>query len=129
VSVSERLGRLCVRYGDGELDDLDGKAASALKSVLRRIRHNKVGDELIPDLDVIEAAIVSRGSDGLTVPTRDTSSKGFRPLPGISAHPSVCEWTCPTGVCARRAIGTSPSDEPEPCAITEEPLKQSGLAT
>lgn len=123
MSVADRVGKLCRRYGDGELDELPPVAADALARILALVRAGTTGEALVPDLDLIDAALAG-DLDGLTTPTR-----GFQPLVGMGGHPDAYVAVCPNRTCSRRVVRTSAAGVPVMCEITEQPLELIQLPT
>ena len=98
-------------------------ASGALARILTVIRDGNADEAILPDLDIIEDALVT-DLDGLTGPTR-----GFQPLRGMPGHPVAYVLVCPNGSCSRRVVRTSPSGERVSCGITGRPLDLVKLPT
>ncbi len=124
MSVADRVERLCLRYGDGDLDELPEPASDALARILASVRDRSSGENLLADLDVIEAAVVA-DLDGLTVPTRNYRSVRV----GGGGHPVAYVAVCPNGACSRRVVRTSANGGTILCGITDQPLEVVRLTT
>jgi hypothetical protein len=123
MSVADRVGKLCRRYGDGELDQLPPVAADALARILALVRAGTPGEALVPDLDLIDAALAG-DVKGLTAPTRV-----FHPVAGMGGHPEAYVAVCPNRICSRRVVRTSAAGLPDMCEITGQPLELIQLPT
>jgi hypothetical protein len=118
TDLADRIGRLCVELGRGELAGIIGQAgAQPLLERLVRMLTAETADpaEVAAALDALDEAAARAGIDGLT-----TGSRAYRPVTWPVGAPQY-GWVCPQRRCGRAE--TEPSDGDDyVCAITGAPL-------
>ena len=118
TELADRIRRLCVELGRGELAEIVGQADA--EPVLDRLLGMLTAEtadpaEVAAALDALDEAAVRAGIDGLT-----TGARGYRPVTWPVGAPQY-GWVCPQRRCSRAE--TEPADGGGyVCAITGAPL-------
>ena len=127
TELADRIRRLCVELGRGELGGLlreEEGAEPLLTRLLRMLAAEKTDPaEVAAALDALDEMAALAGIDGLTTGTRSYGSitRGFASVKFSMPAPQY-GWVCPQRRCSR-AETTGPADGTEfVCAITGAPL-------